>query len=550
VFPLLVERGKAYQLFIKVSGRDNLRVPIFLDDESEFNAKNLLESGWLGIFYGALWIVILNNLLFFSILKDREYLYLSIFLSLITLSLMNLDGINTHIFWQDSIWWNKVSLVLFQLLAMLVGLAFTCQFLRLNVYSPFLHRFFRRLVYLFYLFLCMIPFVAYEWLILVMSLLALLIPPMVLAAAVTCLKRAYRPARYFLLAWSAVLVGTVIIGLVVHNILPVNVFTLYAMHFGVLWLGVMLSIALADRFNILQQEKNKAQADTIVQQQITMASQKRIMNSISRFVPNQFLTLLEKLDITEVNYGDAVLKNMFIMFTDIRSFTSLSEGMSSEENFKFLNTYMRYMEPVIESNHGFVDKFIGDAIMALFPETANQAVNAAIKMHKELGVFNKRHAQQINEPVSIGIGIHGGDVILGTVGTDVRLETTVIGDAVNVTSRLESLTKKYHAAILISDSVYNALDKTQNFAIRVVGLVEIRGKKNALLIYEVFDGDSEELKLKKQQTAPLLEQAVGLLMVGKKQEAKAFLQQSLQYFPEDTVTNELLAQNSLINGEK
>ncbi|MDC9728356.1 MAG: adenylate/guanylate cyclase domain-containing protein [Methyloprofundus sp.] len=539
-----------YQLLVKVNGRDNLRVPLILSTETQFNNRNALESLWIGIFYGALWIIILNNLLFFIILRDKEYLNLAVFLALITLSLMNLDGINVQLFWQDAVWWNKVSLVIFQLLAMLVGLVFTCEFLRLKVYSPWWHRFFRRLVYCFYLFLIAIPFVAYEWLILGMSLLALLVPPMVLAAALLCFKRKYRPARFFLLAWSAVLVGTVSVGLVVHNIIPINLYTLYGMHFGVLWLGVMLSVAMADRFSIVQKEKNAAQEAVIHQQKITMESQKRIMNSISRFVPNQFLMLLEKLDITEVNYGDAVLKNMVIMFTDIRGFTALSEGMSSEENFKFLNSYMSYMEPVIESNHGFVDKFIGDAIMALFPETADQAINAAIKMHKELDRFNLDYSEDFGGPIYMGVGIHSGDVVLGTVGTDVRLDTTVIGDTVNVTSRLESLTKKYQVSILISDSVYNALQDKQQFAIRVVGLVEIRGKKQPLLIYEVFDGDTDELKLKKQQTAPFLEQAVGLLMVDKKVEAKRFLKQCLQHYPEDTVTTELLAQYFNNQGEE
>jgi len=544
VFPFSVQKGVNYQLFVKLSGRDNLRVPLLLDTEADFNTKNLFESGWIGALYGSLWVIVLNNLFFFIILKEREYLNLAVFLGLITLSLMNLDGINTRLFWPDSPEWNKVSLVVFQLSTMLVGLIFTRDFLHLKINSPWWDKVFQKTVYLFVLLLLLIPFISYYWLILGMSILALIIPPMVLAAAVMSLTRKYRPARFFLLAWCAVLVGTVDVGLVVHNILPVNVITLYGMHFGVFWLGVMLSVAMADRFNIVQQDRNKAQGVIIHQQQTTMNYQKKVMASISRFVPNQFLTLLEKLDITEVKYGDAVLKNMFIMFTDIRSFTALSEDMSAEENFEFLNNYMRYMEPVIETNHGFVDKFIGDAIMALFPETPDQALTAAIGMHNSLGDFNWQYENTFDSPVKIGIGIHGGDVVLGTVGTDVRLETTVIGDAVNVTSRLEALTKKYQASILISDTVYHAIHNVQQFSIRVVGLVELRGKKKPLLVYEVFNGDTEGLKTKKQHTAPLLEQAVGLLMVGKTQEARTFLEQCLQHYPDDPVTTELLAQYS------
>ena len=104
----------------------------------------------------------------------------------------------------------------------------------------------------------------------------------------------------------------------------------------------------------------------------------------ARFVPRQFLEYLGKESIADIQLGDQVQKEMAVLFTDIRDFTSISEQMTPKENFNFLNNYLGYMEPVIRNNNGFVDKYIGDSIMALFPDNTEDAINAAIEMRIKL----------------------------------------------------------------------------------------------------------------------------------------------------------------------
>ncbi|MBK9500790.1 MAG: adenylate/guanylate cyclase domain-containing protein [Leptospiraceae bacterium] len=166
-----------------------------------------------------------------------------------------------------------------------------------------------------------------------------------------------------------------------------------------------------------------------------------MIKSYARFVPEQLLRFLGKELITGVQLGDSINKKMAILFSDIRSFTTLSEDMSPEDNFKFLNSYLHAMGPSIRKNNGFIDKYMGDGIMAIFPEGSTDALQSAIEMLDELAEFNRTREKNGKLPIRIGIGIHVGYQMFGIIGDAERLEGTVISDAVNTASRLEGLTK-------------------------------------------------------------------------------------------------------------
>ncbi len=228
----------------------------------------------------------------------------------------------------------------------------------------------------------------------------------------------------------------------------------------------------------------------------------------ARFVPRQFLEFLGKDSIAEIRLGDQVQKEMTILFSDIRDFTSISENMTPKENFNFLNNYLGYMEPVIRVNNGFIDKFVGDSIMALFPENAEDAINAAIEMKIKLQEFNHIISQFGQNPITIGTGIHTGMLMLGVVGGEGRMDGTVIADAVNLTSRLEGLTKIYGASIIMSeDTLINISDPT-NYNYRFLDIVQVKGKKKAVYIFEVLDGEHEDIKNLKTKTKPEFSKAV------------------------------------------
>ncbi len=213
----------------------------------------------------------------------------------------------------------------------------------------------------------------------------------------------------------------------------------------------------------------------------------QINKANAQFVPRQFLEFLQKKNITDVKKGDQVQREMSVLFADIRSFTSLSEKMTPKENFDFINAFLEYMEPAINSNDGFIDKYIGDAIMALFGCKADDALNAALAMRNQLMQFNIILEAEGKTPIDIGIGIHTGNLMLGIVGGSERLQGTVISNAVNLASRIESLTKMYGIPIIISDKTLACLIHKENFVYRYLDNVRVIGKKEAVILYEVLD---------------------------------------------------------------
>ncbi|MFH1120207.1 MAG: adenylate/guanylate cyclase domain-containing protein [Bacteroidota bacterium] len=223
----------------------------------------------------------------------------------------------------------------------------------------------------------------------------------------------------------------------------------------------------------------------------------------SRFVPNQFLEFLGKEDFVDIQLGDQVQKEMTVMFSDIRGFTELSEDMTPKENFDFINHYLGYMEPVIRKNNGFIDKFIGDSIMALFHEKVDDAIDAAIEMRYKLNQFNLDRIDQGKPTIDSGIGIHTGNLMLGVVGGEGRMDGTVISDAVNLASRLEGLSKIYRTPIIISEDTLIKLEDPSKYNFRFLDIARVKGKKEAVYVFEVLDGEPDEIKTLKIETKSL-----------------------------------------------
>lgn len=260
-----------------------------------------------------------------------------------------------------------------------------------------------------------------------------------------------------------------------------------------------------------------------------------LSQAYGRFVPHQFLRLLEKKSITDVNWGDHVEREMSVLFADIRSFTALSEQMSPEENFYFLNGFLRRMEPMIKAHRGFVDKYIGDSIMALFDKGADDAVLAGIAMLRQLREYNEHRLQEGRQQVRIGIGVNSGHLMLGTIGGHERMDSTVISDAVNVAARIEKLTKVYKVPFLISEHTYSRLTDPGRYAIRPIDCVSVRGRSEAVTLYEIFEADSFEQYTGKQSTLSVYQTAYAAYWEGKLEEARTLFASCLQLFPTDVI---------------
>ena len=257
--------------------------------------------------------------------------------------------------------------------------------------------------------------------------------------------------------------------------------------------------------------------------------------SYERFVPKEFLTLLEKDAITDVNIGDSTSLKMGVLFSDMRNFTGISEKMSPEENFKFLNRYLEFMTPAIKKYNGFIDKYIGDAVMALFPTSAEDAVLAAVEMNKQLAIYNSDEPTSGKDPVNMGVGIHIGQLVLGTIGRELRMETTVISDTVNASARLENLNKTYKTNVLISGAVRDELSPDIQSFCRLIDRTQVKGKVEFLDVYEVYLTDDEPLAEAKSKSKKVLTSIVDSYYLGDIKAAKKILGELEDDTKKDTV---------------
>ncbi|MEZ2233912.1 MULTISPECIES: adenylate/guanylate cyclase domain-containing protein [unclassified Microcoleus] len=234
----------------------------------------------------------------------------------------------------------------------------------------------------------------------------------------------------------------------------------------------------------------------------------KIAAASARFVPREFLKFLKRESIVDARLGDSVQAEMTIMFADIRSFTSLSESMSPRDNFDFINSYLTRVGPVIRQYNGFIDKYLGDGIMALFPNRPEDAVQAAIEMQQQVKIYNKHRQNSGYQPISIGIGLHTGTLMLGTIGEAERMESTVISDAVNLASRVEGLTKLYGVGIVASVQTLCRIDDPQHYKCRFLDRVQVKGKQTPVAVFEIYDGDSDTMIELKTQTQTYFEQGI------------------------------------------
>lgn len=255
--------------------------------------------------------------------------------------------------------------------------------------------------------------------------------------------------------------------------------------------------------------------------------------SYFRFVPKQFLDFLGKEKITDIKLGDQVQREMTVMFSDIREFTEISENFTPKENFDFINHYLGYMEPVVMKNNGFIDKYIGDSIMALYSLSVNDAINAAIEMRSKLEEFNEDLKMNDQRTIDSGIGIHTGDLMLGIVGGKSRIEGTVISDHVNLASRLEGLTKIYGAPIIVSQDSLIKIENPLQYNFRFLDIVKVKGRKSSVNIFEILDGEKANQRKLKIETKEQFNKAIELYRNKSFEEASTLFSDLQQINPHD-----------------
>jgi DNA-binding response OmpR family regulator len=273
-------------------------------------------------------------------------------------------------------------------------------------------------------------------------------------------------------------------------------------------------------------------------------------SAYERFVPREFLNLLKKESILEVKLGDQTAQQMTVLFSDIRGWTTLSEEMTAQESFNFINAFLNRVSPVISAHQGFIDNFQGDGMMALFPKSADDGVRAAIAMHAAVSEYNEARKKKSYQPIGIGVGLHIGDLMLGIIGHEKRMQGTVVADAVNLASRLEGLTRVYGSSISISEPTLAQLKDPDQYKHRFVDKVQVKGKKDPVSVHEVFDGDPPKVAELKEQTKDEFERGLCLYYDRKFSEASVQFNRVLEKHAEDRAARIYLKRsaNYMVNG--
>jgi len=260
---------------------------------------------------------------------------------------------------------------------------------------------------------------------------------------------------------------------------------------------------------------------------------RRIHEVTRKFVPYEFIQSLGYDLITDIKLGDQVEKIVTVLFSDIRNYTTLSERMTPEENFSFICSFNEYMGPIIRLNKGFINQYLGDAIMAIFPGNAADALAAAVQMQIAIQDFNKQRELTNQPPIQIGVGMHTGPLIMGITGDHERLDATTISDTVNTASRLESLTKYYKASIIISEETLQQIPAPDTFHLRLLGRVQLKGKYAPTSIHECFSGNPEFELQKKMETLPYFRTGISNYLNSSFDSAVSAFQEVLDANPED-----------------
>tara|TARA_R110002050_G_scaffold92566_3_gene193740 strand:- start:32198 stop:35701 length:3504 start_codon:yes stop_codon:yes gene_type:complete len=269
-----------------------------------------------------------------------------------------------------------------------------------------------------------------------------------------------------------------------------------------------------------------------------------IHKATSKFVPTQFIKSVGREAITDVALGDHVEKEVTVLFSDIRGYTHLSEGMTPQQNFKFVNSYVGKMGPLILKNKGFVNQYLGDGIMALFPNKAEHALQSAIDMQKAVQDYNIRRIAEGNQPITIGVGLHRGPLVMGIIGDMHRNDTAIISDTVNTASRMEGLTKHFGANIIISENTLSTISNRHSYGVRYLGKVQVKGKNKVIGIYECFDGDKKEVLELKAKTLKEFEKGSKYFFAREFPKATATFDKVLNENPHDFVARYFLTKSA------
>ncbi|WP_141734328.1 7TM diverse intracellular signaling domain-containing protein [Oligoflexus tunisiensis] len=533
-FPLRIPAESSRFFLLRIETLGTLTLTPRLWQPAAFITQVNQEQYVYGLYYGMALMMIIYNLFMLYSLRERVFLVYVVYISIYSIFQMSLNGLAYEFLWSESPIWSNYAIPVTACLSLLAGLEFAEVYLNLKTRVRSLYRVGLTLKILVLLLLGMSLLWDYADLLKYVSMLGAVCFLFWLISGFHGMNQHYRPAAFFSLAWTVFCLGHVLLSLRNLGWLPSNFLTLYGAQIGSCLEMVALSIGIADRMNQERRERMQAKEEALRIETRAHQDQLRLNASFERFVPHDFIELLGKRDILEVELGQSVEKDLTTLFCDIRSYTTLSEKLGSQKGFAFLISYYQFVAPVIRSHHGVIDKYIGDAIMGVFERGADDAIHAGLALLARVGEFNAAHLWT-EQPIEIGIGINTGWSMLGIIGESSRLEGTVIGDAVNLAARLEKATVEFGAPLIITGSTFMAIKRPERLHIRYIGQTVVKGKVERIALYEVFDHNPEQVRALKLAHQGLFERSVKAYQEERWNDALDGFEEHLSYLPHDPI---------------
>jgi class 3 adenylate cyclase len=259
----------------------------------------------------------------------------------------------------------------------------------------------------------------------------------------------------------------------------------------------------------------------------------QFISAAARFIPSQYLDLLEKDSIVDIKLGDHVRAEMAVMFSDLRGFSTLSEDMTPQQNFDYINEYLELVSPVIKQHDGFIVKFLGDGMMAVFPYGVDSAVLAGIEKLRVIQKYNAALDHRGLPPIEIGIGIHTGHMMVGFVGESLRMQGDAFSDTVNLTSRVEGLNKYFGTSMIITQETLLRLNTPIPYTLRYIGKVKVKGRDHPIELHEICDGLGQETLNSRMAIKEDFELGLNAYVKGRFEIAREHFFRVLQRTPED-----------------
>ena len=306
--------------------------------------------------------------------------------------------------------------------------------------------------------------------------------------------------------------------------------------FASIWLSIFLTIAIALHFRSLEQAIREAR------------------DVFEHFVPPAYLRRIAAQGLKSIRLGEADQQWVTILSCDVRGFTALSERLAPSELIASINYLFERITRVVDCQQGVVDKFLGDMILCTFEgkDSAQRAVDCGVDILTVVKSINVDENRPTDQTIEIRIGVHAGPVILGTIGSPKRMDSTVLGLTVNLAKRIEEITRHLGVEMLISEQVANQLSNVHGHKFRKLGKVSIKGSSTPIGMIEVYDQDPPEERHLKDQIEPIMSEGIEFFKAGHLDAAMSNFKKAQVIFPQDLPLHLLMTslQNALGRGQE